>query len=80
MKKLLIGSVALAALVVAGPALAADVPVYKAPLVAPPAFTNWYVELYGGWTVKARCHVRALERQSGDDLGIPPLEARSQEP
>ena len=33
-------------------------------------------ELYGGWTAKARTHVRALERQSGDDLGIPPLEAR----
>src|SRR2546430_2134920 len=32
-------------------------------------------ELYGGWTVKARNHVRALERQSGDDLGIPPLGA-----
>jgi hypothetical protein len=26
-------------------------------------------ELYGGWTAKARNHVRSLERQSGDDLG-----------
>jgi hypothetical protein len=37
-------------------------------------------ELYGGWTAKARNHVRSLERQSSDDLGIPPQEARSQEP
>src|SRR2546430_14812010 len=32
-------------------------------------------ELYGGWTGNARCHVRALERQTGDDLGIPPVGA-----
>jgi hypothetical protein len=37
-------------------------------------------ELYGGWTAKARNHVRSLEQQSGDDLGIPPQEAQSQEP
>src|SRR5437763_9672797 len=55
MKKLLLGTVALAALVATAPANAADLPVapaYKAPAIAAPLVYNWtgfYIGANVGW-------------------------------
>jgi outer membrane immunogenic protein len=59
MRKLLLGSVALVALI-AGPAMAADMPVYKGP--PPVAVYNWagcYVGVAGGWVGSRVTHDRA---------------------
>ena len=56
MKKLFLASTALAAVMAAGSADAADVPVYKArpPMVAPWSWTGWYVGVHlgGAWGTK----------------------------
>jgi outer membrane immunogenic protein len=55
MKKLLLGGVALVALAIGGPAIAADIPapVYKAPVVAPLPVYDWtgfYIGINGGYS------------------------------
>jgi outer membrane immunogenic protein len=55
MKKFLLGGVTFAALAIAGPAIAADIPapVYKAPVVAPLPIYDWtgfYIGLNGGYS------------------------------
>jgi outer membrane immunogenic protein len=58
MKRLLLGAVGLAAMSIAAPALAADLPVYsKAPAMIPVAYdwSGFYVGANGGWGTERRC-------------------------
>lgn len=58
MKGLLLGAVGLAAMSIAAPALAADLPVYsKAPAMIPVAYdwSGFYVGANGGWGTERRC-------------------------
>ena len=58
MKRLLLGAVGVAAMSIAAPALAADLPVYsKAPAMIPVAYdwSGFYVGANGGWGTERRC-------------------------